>query len=169
MPIILLLSLLNLALGVFAQPTTSRTLVQEEALKVIVDEQFPKVLDSEIHVGSVHHPYFRTEGDQSGVKHAEININLQTAVSFVRKETQDELWALYFFSQDSDGKVLGLFDLNVDGQWDVKKSPTRTAKNFIFLQGVWIEVDKIEGLLSKTPTAVKGGKQYEFNGSWVIH
>ncbi|MCX8157816.1 MAG: hypothetical protein N3J91_15485, partial [Verrucomicrobiae bacterium] len=56
-------------------------------------------------------------------------------------------------------------DLDLDGQWDVKKSPTRKAVTFILLQGEWFEVDKIEGLLSKTPSALREGKQYKFDGS----
>ena len=163
------LVLLVFALVVFAQNNGNRILFQGESLKVVVDKQFPNVLDSEIHVGSKHYPYFRTEGDQNGIKHAEIDINLQTAVSFVRKETEDESYVLYFFSVDRDGKVFGLFDLNQDGHWDVKKCPTSKEKNFIWLRDEWFEVDKIEGLLSKMPTAVKGEKQYRFDGSWTLN
>src|SRR5690606_17196172 len=95
-----------------------------------------------------------------------IDANLSTTVSLLRKDTEDEAYVLYFFSEDNERKVFGLFDLNLDGQWDVKKSPTRKATNFIFLRGEWFEVDKIEGLLSKTPTALRNGKQYKFDGSW---
>jgi len=158
-------SLLAIVLTVLAQDTKSRILVQKDSLKVVVDERFPKVLDSEIHIGPNHHPYFRTEGDQTGIKHAEIDIDFRTAVSVVRKETESESYALYFFFEDADKKVVGMFDLNMDGQWDVKKSPTR-KRNFIFLDNGWQETEAIDGLLSGKPTAKVGGVLYEFLGMW---
>jgi hypothetical protein len=69
---------------------------------------------------------------------------------------------LYLFT----GNAEGFFDLNVDGIWDVKKTPTQNQKNFILFKGEWLAVDKIDGLLSKAPTAKSGDKQYLFQGAW---
>ena len=157
---------LLVAFMVFAQNFKSRILVEKESIKVIGAETFPKDLSWEVYIGPQTHPHFQTEGENGRIKAATIDANLSTTVSLLRKDTEDEAYVLYFFSEDNERKVFGLFDLNLDGQWDVKKSPTRKATNFIFLRGEWFEVDKIEGLLSKTPTALRNGKQYKFDGSW---
>jgi hypothetical protein len=156
---------LLVAFVVFAQNFKSRVLVEKESVKVVGAETFPKDLSCEIYIGPQMHPHFQTEGGNGQIKTATIDANLSTSVSLLRKDTEDEAYALYFFSEDKERKVFGLFDLNLDGQWDVKKSPTRKAVNFIFLRGEWFEVDKIEGLLSKTPSALRDGKQYKFDGS----
>ncbi|MGH7991143.1 MAG: hypothetical protein ACREDS_13255, partial [Limisphaerales bacterium] len=70
------------------------------------------------------------------------------------------------FTEDSEGKVLMFLDFNLDGVWDVKRTPTREQKNYIFFQGQWLAVDRIGGLLSKTPNAKSGNKQFVFQGTW---
>jgi len=166
--VFLLGSVLLVAFMIFAQSLKPRVLVEKESIKVISAETFPEDLGCEIYIGPKTHPHFRTEGGNGRIKAATIDVNLSTAVSLLRKDTEKEAYALYFFSEDNEGKVFGLFDLNMDGQWDVKKSPTRKGKNFILLRGEWFEVDKIEGLLSKMPTAVMSGKQYKYDGSWAV-
>lgn len=144
-----------------------RILIEQDSLKVSAADTFPKDLGCEIHVGSERNPYFRTEGEHGQLKLALIDVNLSTTVSVRRRDTQKQSYYLFLFSEDGEGRVFGLFDLNMDGEWDVKKTPTGDKKNFIRLAGEWFEVDEIEGLSSETPTAVKGGKHYEFRGKWV--
>jgi hypothetical protein len=86
----------------------------------------------------------------------------------LRKEGQTNSYALDLFTYDKDGKVLMVFDLNMDGVWDVKRTPTRNEKNFILFQDHWLAVDRIDGLLSETPIAEKAGKRYVFNKAWTL-
>jgi hypothetical protein len=162
------LGFLSVVSVVFAQNLKSRVLIEKESIKVIGGETFPKDLDCAIYVGPEEHPHFLVEGPHGRITAARIDVNLYSAVSVMRKDTQTEAYALYLFSMDTDGKVFGLFDLNMDGQWDVRKTPTRKEKNFIWLRGEWFKVDKIDGLYSQVPTATSEGKQYQFKGTWAL-
>ena len=76
---------------------------------------------------------------------------------------------LSFFSEDKGKKLFAIFDLDCDGQWDVKKTPTKEKKTFIWFGNEWLDVDKVDGLLSPEPTATKGEKEFEFHrGKWKL-
>jgi len=74
---------------------------------------------------------------------------------------------LYLFTSDAEGKILCEFDLDFDGVWDVKESPTRHMK-YIFFEKDWLEVDEIKDRNSEKPTATKGDRRYEFSKSWKL-
>lgn len=159
-------SLLLIGSAVLAQTLKPRVLVERDSLKVTGSETFPHDLSCEIFVGPRRYPHFSTEGKSNLLKTLAIDVNLATTVSVVRKETENEAYVLYLFSEDDEGKVFGLFDLNLDGEWDVKKQSTR-RRNSILVNKTWVEVERIDGLLSSTPTAVSDKGRYVFRQAWV--
>jgi hypothetical protein len=146
--------------------TKSQVVVDRDSIKILADDKFPEDLNCEIFVGPNGAPHFHTAGQRTQLKTAAIDIDLGPSVSVVRTEGQANRYALYLFHEDNEGKVVGLFDLNFDGVWDVKKCPTR-KQNFIFVAGQWIQVARIDGLLSATPTAEAQGIRYQFRGQWA--
>ena len=152
---------------VLAANSRFRLIMDQKFLKVHVSEGFPGDLDCKILVGPDGSPHFHTEGTQERMKAASIDIDLGPSVSVLRKEGVGNPYVLYLFSEDEEGKVIGLFDLNMDGIWDVRKRPTR-KQNFISIDCKWIEVTKIDGLLTGTPKAEGHGVRYEFRGSWEV-
>jgi len=146
-----------------AQSLTNKPLFETEFIKVVANEKFPEDLESEIFVGPKGSPYFSTEGTANRLKAVRLeSMGTGPVVSMVQKEGETNSYILYLFT----GNAEGFFDLNVDGIWDVKKTPTQNQKNFILFKGEWLAVDKIDGLLSKAPTAKSGDKQYLFQGAW---
>ena len=154
---------------VFAQTLTDKPVFETNSIKVVVNEKFPQDLESEVFVGPKNSPYFRVEGKQSKLKSAEIDLGAANpSISVLSKENETNSYVLYLFTMDADGKVLGLFDLNMDGVWDVKRTPTREQKNFILLDNHWVAVEKIEGIRSKKPIAEGNGVRYEFQNGWKL-
>ena len=154
---------------VLAQSLGNKPLFETESVKIVANANFPKDLECEVFVGAAGTPYFHVEGKQNQLRSAQIEFqNADTIVSVVRKEAETNSFALYLFSEDTEGKVLGLFDLNMDGVWDVKRTPTRDQKNFIFFENQWVAVSRIDGLLSAKPTAEGQGFRYEFHGVWKL-
>ncbi len=151
--------------AVLAANSKQKVLVEQNSLRILAGDKFPEELDCEIYVGQNGFPHFRTEGPHRRMKSASIEIDLGPSVSVIRKEGEGNSYLLYLFFEDEEGKVVGLFDLNFDGTWDVKKSPTR-KKNFILVDGEWIEVARIDGILSTKPIAEGQGVRYEFRGNW---
>jgi hypothetical protein len=147
--------------------TERHVLYEREPLKVVGSKTFPMDLSCEIFLGETQIPSFSIQGKLGRIETKTVNINQESSVSVLRKIGDKESYVLYLFSEDQDGKVVGMFDLNLDGEWDVKKTPTRDQKNFIRIGAQWHEVDSIDGLTLQTPTAVKGASNYEFRGKWV--
>jgi hypothetical protein len=171
-----------------AEIANPHVVVERESLKVLTAGNFPKDLASEIYIGPTRSlPWFTAEGRHGRVETASIEVidttntegdikdssqavlgkgTVRSTISVLRKEGVKDSYVLYLFSEDRDGKVFGLFDLNFDGQWDVKKTPTWEKQNFIFVGSEWLEVDRIDGLQSTKPTAVRGAIRYEFQETW---
>jgi hypothetical protein len=142
-----------------------RVLAQADSLKVVSHDEFPKDLSTEIQIGSQPFPNFSTEGRNGMLQSATINVNAGTRITVLRQEGDGSV--LMMFSQDSQGKVFALFDLDLDGQWDVKKTPTKPEKNFIWQNGNWKSVDMAIGITSKEPTATVGHEHYKFHHGWA--
>ena len=143
-----------------------RILAEADSIKVVGTDAFPKDLMCDVHIGPKLFPCFHTEGGRGGLDSATIVINLDSSVSVSRKDTKKDSYVLSLFLEYGDKKALLLFDLNCDGQWDVKKTLPR-EKTFIFFGKEWFEVNNAEGLQSVKPTAAKGERQFEFcNGAW---
>ena len=155
---------------VFAQSLTNKPIFETNSIKVVTNDKFPQDMESEIFVGPKGSPYFSTEGTNNQLHAAsvEMSADASTSISVVQKEGETNSYALYLYSYNAAGKVFGLFDLNMDGVWDVKRTPTRQQKNFIFLDNHWVVVTRIDGLLSANPTAEGQGIHYEFQNSWKI-
>ena len=136
-------------------------------LRIFCSDKFPEDWASEIHVGARLFPYFSVEGKTNQPKSLCINHDLGGSVSIVRKQTKEESYLLFLFTSDEDGHILCLFDLNIDGIWDVKESST-LKKKYIFVENHWLEVDKIEGRNSDKPTAIKGSQHYQFKKTWKL-
>ncbi len=164
------LGILSCSANVRAQSLTNKPLLEADSIKVVTNEKFPNDLECEIFVGPKGSPYFYTEGKQSQLHAAsiEMSADASTSISVVQKEGETNAYALYLFSYDAEGKTFGLFDLNMDGTWDVKRTPTRSQRNFILFESQWLAVDRIDGLLSKTPTAKSGDRQFIFQGNWKL-
>lgn len=145
-----------------------RVLAEGDSLKVIGAEGFPKNLECEIYVGPQPSAYFGTKGANGRIDMASIYSARPTGpvISLVRRDTERESYFLQLFTEDADGKVLSLFDLNLDGVWDVKKTTKEGQRNLIFLRNQWIEVDKIDRLHAAKPKATKGEEQFEFDEEW---
>lgn len=154
---------------VFAQSLVNKPLFEAKSIKVVANDNFPQDLECEVFVGPKATPYFHVEGKQNQFRSAQIEFqNAGPIVSVVRKEGETNSYALYLFSEDTEGKVFGLFDLNMDGVWDVKRTPTRNQKNFILFDSQWVAVSRIDGLLSVKPIAEGQGVHYEFHGVWKL-
>jgi hypothetical protein len=151
----------------WAETQNMPVLVKKPPLRVLASDGFSTNLEFQIYVGSHLYPSFNTTGRSNELTSASIDLGVTDRVSVVRKRTNDNSYLLYFFTTDADEKILCLFDLNMDGVWDVKESPTR-KKRYIFLEKDWLEVDKIENRNSEKPTAVKGVQKYEFQQSWKL-
>ena len=108
--------------------------------------------------------------ESNQIKILDIKVNIDTSVSLVKKNTKEVSYALTFFSEDEDQKIFMLFDLNMDGQWDMRVNPTRSEnRSLIYLDGEWLSVDKKENLLSDLPLAWKNDTRYEFrDGKWSV-
>jgi hypothetical protein len=155
---------------VFAQSFTNKPFFEAASIKVVANENFPADLGCEIFVGPKGSPYFRAEGKQSQVKAVTLeSTGAGPAVSLVRIEGKTNSYALYVFTEDTEGKIVGLFDLNMDGVWDVKRTPTQKQKDFIFFDNQWVAVARIDGLLSAKPVAEGPAGHYEFRGGMWKH
>ncbi len=163
--------------AVLSQVVGTRVLLQGPSIKVLAADTFPKDLSCEIYVGGsvlptalLHGsvtPSFSTEGRDGRLETATLMLGLRASVSARRKAGAKEAYILTLFTEDRERKVVALYDLDIDGQWDVKKTPTRDRKNFIRLDAQWLEVDKIDGLRSDHVTAVLKGTRFAFReGKW---
>jgi hypothetical protein len=153
---------------VFAQSLTNKPVFETNSIKVVTNDKFPQDLESEIFVGPKGSPYFYAEGKRSELHAATIEMSADgsTSISAVQKEGETNSYALCLFSYDAAGKVVFLVDLNMDGVWDVKRTPTSEQKNFIFLDNHWVAVARIDRLISSNPTAEGLGIRYEFHNGW---
>lgn len=165
-PVILAIVLLLASSMLISGNVLPRTIVDIEGLKVIAADTFPETPTTEIYVGTDQFPYFTTDGKERSISSARVQLDEQTSVSLVRKSEERDEFVLYLFTEDPDGKVVAFFDLNIDGVWDVKKTPTRKSKNFIKLEKQWVEVESIEGILLR-PVASQADSQFLFfEGEW---
>ena len=148
-----------------------KMLFEKGSLKVADDSSGSNYL-YQIYMGDSYFPYFEADiFNSSGSEQTrilDINVNIDTSVSLIRKNTKEISYALTFFSEDEDQKIFMLFDLNMDGQWDMRDNPTRSeSRSLIYLNGEWLSVDKNENRLSDLPVAWKNDVRYEFrNGKW---
>jgi hypothetical protein len=152
--------------GCGSQPSEEQVLVERDSLKVLATKAFPKDLSCEIFVGAAKNPSFRTTGADGRIERATIDLGLRgPAVSLARKATQPPSYFLYLFLDQPNG-VTALFDLDLDGQWDVKKTPNK--KEFIRMNNEWAEVDQVDGIPSEKTTAIRGRTQFVFDkGKWI--
>lgn len=167
---------------VFAQIIKPRVLLERKALKVVADETFPKNLSCEVYLGSFltgkevlgskESPIFEAEGKNGRIEEASMHVGFTASIIVLRKDTGKDSYVLQL-ALTRKSKLLSLFDLNLDGKWDakwdagdVKRMPLK-SKWYICLDNRWSEVEKIEGIKSKTPTATNGRKKFEFKKRWV--
>lgn len=150
-----------------------KMLFEKGSLKVSADSSESNHL-YQIFMGDSYFPYFEADvlntGGAEQTKILDINVNIDTTVSLIRKNTKEISYALTFFSEDEDQKIFMLFDLNMDGQWDMRDNPTRSEnRSLIYLNGEWLSVDKNENRLSDLPVAWKKDIRYEFrDGKWSV-
>ncbi len=148
-----------------------KMLFEKGSLRVSADSNGSNYL-YQIFMGDSYFPYFEADIlDTSGseqINKLDISVNIDTSVSLIRKNTKEISYALTFFSKDEDQKIFMLFDLNMDGQWDMRVNPARSEnRSLIYLNGEWFSVDKNENRLSDLPVAWKNDIRYEFrNGKW---
>ena len=168
-----------------------RVIVSQDGLKVLVTDRFPGDLACEIFLGEEKSvPRFRCEGklgriesavlelgessqrktttENNGTNNeggAEIN-RRRTTITALRKEGDSEAYVLYLFTEDADGKAMAFFDFNLDGQWDVKKTPTRNDTAFIAIEGKWTPVSKVDGMKTRRPIAISEAVEYYFQNEW---
>ena len=148
-----------------------KMLFEKGSLKVSADSSESNHV-YQIFMGDSYFPYFEADvlntGGAEQTKKLDVNVNIDTSVSLIRKKTKEISYALTFFSEDEDQKIFMLFDLNMDGQWDMRDNPTRSEnRSLIYLNGEWLSVDKNENRLSDLPVAWKKDTRYEFrNGKW---
>ena len=148
-----------------------KMLFEKGSLKVSADSSESNHV-YQIFMGDSYFPYFEADvlntGGAEQTKKLDVNVNIDTSVSLIRKKTKEISYALTFFSEDEDQKIFMLFDLNTDGQWDMRDNPTRSEnRSLIYLNGEWLSVDKNENRLSDLPVAWKKDTRYEFrNGKW---
>jgi hypothetical protein len=152
--------------GCGSQPSEEQVLLERDSLKVVAAKAFPKDLSCEIFVGAPKNPSFKTTGADGRVERATIDLGVRgPAVSLARKATQPPSYFLYLFLDQPNG-VTALFDLNLDGEWDVKKTPD--TKAFIRIKNEWVEVGQVDGIPSEKTTAIRGRTQFVFDkGKWI--
>jgi hypothetical protein len=176
LPMLVAVILLIPVSRVVSQIEGGRVLLERDSIKVIAAGTFPKDLECEIQVGQQASPTallrgqptpnFATQGADGRLKSAAIHLGLQTSLLALRKDGAKEAYIVNLFTLDKDRHVLSLYDLDIDGQWDVKKT-TREPKEFIRLGAEWLDVDEIKGLLSDQPTAVRKDAHFVFqDGKW---
>lgn len=150
-----------------------KMLFEKGSLKVSADSSESNHV-YQIFMGDSYFPYFEADvlntGGAEQTKKLDVNVNIDTSVSLIRKKTKEISYALTFFSEDEDQKIFMLFDLNMDGQWDMKDNPTRSEnRSLIYLNGEWLSVDKNDNHLSDLPVAWKKDIRYEFrDGKWSV-
>jgi hypothetical protein len=150
------------------QTIKTRVLVKTDSLIVHGADDFPRDLSCDITVGQGPYPTFATTGKKGAIESAAIHVDVNSMVSASRKDSKEESWFLSLFCSRADRPFV-LFDLNMDGEWDVKMIPSGAAKgNFIWLNGGWVEVEEIEGLKSASPKTSKDGRHYVFDATWKL-
>ena len=166
---------LSMVSTICAQTLTNKPIFETESLKVVVNGGFRTNLNCEIFVGTNRvpypngSPYFSAEGTSNQLEVVDFEfVGSGPVVGAIRKKDGTNSYILHLFTEDVERKVVSFFDLNFDGTWDVKKTPTRSPKNFILFQGQWLVVDEIDGLLSRRPTAKQGDKKYVFLEMWKL-
>jgi hypothetical protein len=146
------------------------SLVDRDSLKVFAGPAFPKDLSCQIVVGGPNNPIFVMAGADQRIDRATIDLGLKKpAVSVVRRSTPEPSYLLNLLVDQPPGKGTIFLDLNMDGEWDVKETPsTEPPKHFIRVGTEWVQVDKVEGISSEKPTAARGKTRYSFEkGKWI--
>jgi len=141
-------------------PTT--VLVERDSLKILAHDGFPKVMDCNIYLGNLLIPLVDASGKDGMVDDARINVDIDSSVGMILRDRERELRGIMLFFHDFEGKAVALFDLNIDGIWDIKKTPTRVPANFIWFRGDWLEVNEISGITSSKTKASSNIRQFEF-------
>jgi len=157
-----------------------RFLLRQKSIKVRTNQTFPKDLGCQVYLGSFKGgmnvlgskdlPIFEAEGKEGRIEEARLSIGGKTTISFFRNDPDKDSYVLSFFTQNEDGDPLILFDLNVDGEWDIKitsKLLKATSKKFIRVENKWIKVDDYGRPKSKKPIAVRGRKKFVFQKKWI--
>ncbi len=169
---------------------TDQVIVAQDGLKVLATDRFPGDLTCEIFLGEdISVPWFRCEGklhrveavamelsensqkkpisETNGANRGRAGLNRRrTTITALRKEGDSEAYVLYLFTEDADGKAIAFFDLNLDGQWDVKRTPTLKDTVFIAIEGEWMSVIKVDGIQTSRPTASSQAVSYVFQNEW---
>lgn len=156
-------------------PDLANILIDREGLKITATRNFPKDLACDITFGSEKNSRFHAEGAHGKISIAMVNVdsnplergNHNRSVAVVRKQTEKELYVLEYSALDDDGKGYVLYDLNCNGEWDVKLTPSRQEQAFIRVANEWLRVDSVIGILATNPSAVVGSVKYAFAGRWT--
>ena len=159
--------------GVYAQNLTNEPVFETNSIRVVTNARFPEDLESELFIGPKASPFIAVQGTKNKLKSVAIDMgqapfSVIPSITVYPREGETNSYVLYFFNTDADGKLFTLHDLNMDGVWDVKSTPTREQKNYIFMDNHWVAVTKIGGLLSLNPKAEAPGVHYEFHDGWKV-
>lgn len=144
----------------------SRMLVNQDSLKVIASDDFPRRLSCQIHVGKEPLPCFHTDGEHGRITDATVYVSLKSSVSLLRHDGENGKFTMCFSTLDSKGKLVMLYDVNCDGIWDIR---CQVEESSIHLYDEWLDVDQVCGQLTSAPSAVRGKTWYDFqpgNGRW---
>ena len=117
-------------------------------------------------LGSKDVPIFEAEGKNGRIKNATLHVGFTSSIIVFRKDAEKDSYVLNLFLSGKKGEISSLFDLNMDGKWDVKMLPLK-PKKYILVENKWVEINKIVGLRSKNPTATNGRKKFVFKEKWL--
>ncbi|HZZ72083.1 MAG TPA: hypothetical protein VFE24_07500 [Pirellulales bacterium] len=143
----------------------SKIITDTDVLKILVGTNFPSDPCFDI-VLKRHSNLSVTVDSDNGIGSVAINVTPQTGLSVYQSQGKNQRPVASLFTENHEGQTLALYDLDMDGQWDVKKTPTMDVKCSIWIDTQWLEVDSIQDLMSSNVKAIKGNSEFEFHGSW---
>ena len=112
----------------FQQLVLTKCVVDRDGLKVLVADDFPKDTAVELNLGPQDRRLFRADGKDGKVENTLTYVNKDSFIVVKRKETEAEAYSMIFDTTMKDGRMFELWDLNCDGEWDMRMGPAILRK-----------------------------------------
>jgi hypothetical protein len=145
-----------------------QVIAQAGPLTISGNKDFPENLYCQIMIEKNPLPCLSIMGKNETIEAVSVLADIDRGVRLDRNEAKDS-YRLLLNGKDQNKNDFLLWDLNFDGNWDVKLTPSGEAKgSYIWLVDKWVRVEEMDGIKSGQPKAKNAESQFIFDGSWRI-